>query len=63
MNELDALETGYRIDLFGSTANIIAERVMEGESIDAILKELHDAAEVIVNGQEEGEYIAKKEER
>ena len=51
MNELDALETGYRIDLFGSTANIIAERVMEGESIDAILEELHDAAEVIVNGQ------------
>ena len=47
----NALEEGYRVLLLKEFADSVAERVLEGEDIDAILLEVVTEANKAVNGQ------------
>ena len=47
----NALEEGYRVLLLKEFADSVAERVLEGEDIDAIILELVTEANKAVNGQ------------
>ena len=57
----DALETGYRFDTMKRCADVLADLVLDGKDIEALLKWLHDEAEKVVNGKLEGaDEVAQK---
>ena len=60
---IEAMETGFRMNTMELAADVIAERILEGEEWEAIAKELHDKVSAIVCGQEHGadDWKAKKE--